>query len=181
MADPAFFHKRAAIICLLLQFSPQIYKGDPRTCAILSQHGAQIGCLRVFPQIKIIVLHMSLHLVQSDHEHIHALKAAQHTKNMDVFVLYLFLRVRLAKSRRPHSWQHITRGNMRGLESPLYICDFAHKLKKSLLPINSISGFIKKIFPLHIQLRSSQIKSRVIPVTNVHDGHTVKAMCHYKE
>ena len=41
---------------------PQIYKGDPRTCTILSPHGAQIGSIWVFPVIKITIVcqvHMS--------------------------------------------------------------------------------------------------------------------------
>ena len=42
-------------ICL---WSPQIYKGDPRNCAILSWYGAQIGGLQVFPVSKIIMIRL---------------------------------------------------------------------------------------------------------------------------
>ena len=41
----------------ILKYKSQIYKGDPRTCAIFIPAWAQIGGLRVFPVIKITVVH----------------------------------------------------------------------------------------------------------------------------
>ena len=41
---------------IIVVSAPQIYKGDPRTCAILCRYGVKIEGIHFFPMIKITVV-----------------------------------------------------------------------------------------------------------------------------
>ena len=66
---PGFFH--AAPADSVLRAGLQIYRGDPRNCAIFIPYGAQILGFRVFSRIKIIVVHQ-VRMSPAEHEDKHA-------------------------------------------------------------------------------------------------------------
>ena len=81
----------------------------PEPVPSLSRHGLKLGVLGFFPVIKITVvclLHISLHLLRSECEDKTCVKHAWCTKIVNVLVLRLFLRMWLAKTRRPQIELH---------------------------------------------------------------------------
>ena len=105
----------------------------PEPAPFLSLHGAKIGGLQVFPVIKkktkrwFVRCICHLHLLRSEREDKHALKVRMACENCGGFCfVFVFACVVVKNPRTPNlspmADNAITRGSIRGLGSPLYVC-----------------------------------------------------------
>ena len=113
------------------QSYPELYKGDPRTCTTLTQHGAQIGGLWVFPQsnnrsssdVYVTCIYCGLS-VKIKHE-----KCSTRRKDCEHIGFAFVFVCLVGKTQRTTIWapcmadDAITQCSIRVLGSPLYICD----------------------------------------------------------
>ena len=125
---------------------PRSTREIPEHTSFLSRHGAQIGGLQIFLVSKIFVVRPCNYCGLS--MQINTCKTPHRTRRSWTC---LFLRIWLAKPKTPNlspmADDTITQGGIRGLGSPLYICDADRTI-----------GFLK-ICTLNVQCSSHTVYS----------------------